>query len=160
MQESINYCFDEQPYPDPVLGWVPRLSRYTLIQDYYFEYESLVLNIPAGTTTDLASVPRSFWWFISSSDLGIIAPFIHDELYKWAGNVPSEVGQCPKMTRGECDQLLLKLCALERVPQWKSTISYFGVRVLGYPFWWWRKRNRQKYLKELEYVLSRKHNTP
>jgi hypothetical protein len=63
-----------------VLTWVGG-RRFRIEKPYVFG----MIQIPAGFVFDLASVPRVLWWLIAPFELSIVAPLIHDWLYRVEG---------------------------------------------------------------------------
>lgn len=79
------------------------------------------IDIPAGFTTDFASVPRCLSWFISPTDKGFAhAGIIHDWCYREG---PYSQATADVMFR----ELLIKWGA----PTYKAWLAYFALRMFG-----------------------------
>jgi Protein of unknown function (DUF1353) len=69
--------------PDPKLESIDG-DTYTLAESYPVEFgywlSDLQFEIPAGTITDLASIPWYLRWINDRASLGILAPLVHDFL--------------------------------------------------------------------------------
>jgi hypothetical protein len=100
---------------------------------------SVSLQIPAGFEFDLASVPRIVWPLISSFELSLVAPLIHDYFYEFTGS-PVYHEKVPaldfrshyhRVTRYEADQIFLQMMLREGVKRWKARSSYAAVRAFA-----------------------------
>lgn len=81
------------------------------------------VRVPAGTTTDFASIPRALWSLMPATHPQIAgAALIHDELY----HQPAF-----RVSRKEADQVLVEGMALLGAPWWRRQIVYRAVRLLG-----------------------------
>lgn len=87
--------------------------------------------IPDGFEFDLASVPRWGWWLIAPFELSIIAPLVHDYLYRVNGQVSPDF----QVSRKEADEIFHDLMILEEVPHWKADLAYRAVRLVSWAFW-------------------------
>lgn len=83
-----------------------------------------LLVVPAGFTTDLASIPQPLQWAFPVNDLHKAAAVAHDY-----GFVMQD------RTRAEVDALFLEAMAALGVPRWKRTAMWLGVRVGGVLAW-------------------------
>lgn len=115
--------------PAPVLVYD---GAWVLHEDYsyYDAPRDCLLNIPAGFRFDLASVPRALWWLIAPFELSIVAPLLHDWLYRHGGVVPGR-----SYTRAEADALFRDVMREEGVPGWRWRAAYLAVRVAGRGSW-------------------------
>jgi uncharacterized protein DUF1353 len=91
-------------------------------------FESVVLNrtitVPEGFVTDLASVPRFFWPFVSPIGKYDDACVLHDWLYNVGG-----------VERKQADDVLreaMSACGVAHDDQW---VIYHGVRAGGWLPW-------------------------
>lgn len=91
------------------------------------------LLAPKDYETDLASVPRFLWAFISSFELGLPGPLFHDLLYRCGGNLPD--GQLNPLTdprhrfnRKSADDIFNELMEKAQVSWWKRNAAYQAVR--------------------------------
>jgi hypothetical protein len=85
------------------------------------------LVIPAGFRFDLASIPRVFWWLIAPFELGIVAPLVHDYLYRTGG--------LGRLARHAADDVFRALMIAERVPLWRIELAYQAVRLFSGGSW-------------------------
>src|SRR5690606_21332685 len=95
--------------------------------------------IPANFEFDLASIPRFFWPIISSFELSIVDPLIHNYFYRYEGNNPCHTASSDtqeglvsqRVTRPQADEIFYNLMLLEGIPKWKAQIAYRVVRVFA-----------------------------
>lgn len=85
--------------------------------------------VPAGYSSDGASVPRVFWRLLSPPiDPITIAPsIIHDFLYDYAWKYD--------ITRDECDRWYRTALIAQGYPRWKANLTYIGIRLFGWRHW-------------------------
>lgn len=100
--------------------------------------------VPAGMTTDFASIPRLFTFLISPVDPKILAAaLIHDDLYKSRSKnaVSKTIGQDTplhtkithqKTSRFMADAWLREIMRLYEAPLWKQFVVYYAVRGFGW----------------------------
>lgn len=91
---------------------------------YYIGDESSFVDVPDGTLTDFASVPRIFWTVLSPDGEHTQAAVLHDYLYK------SHI-----KTRKESDDIFLEAMGVLKVSFWKKNIMYWSVRIFGRIAW-------------------------
>ena len=103
-----------------------------------------VITVPAGYITDLASVPRAIWAFISPFDVARAA-VIHDLLYEYINvqykgvkeSAAAEEGPVSKKEREEYRAVadhVFKVAMMNSeppVPSWKIYSAYWAVRMFG-----------------------------
>jgi hypothetical protein len=117
---------------------------WTLVDDYRITVPlptegSVALHIPSGFEFDLASVPRIVWPLISSFELSLVGPLVHDYFYEFTGSpvyhekVPAQDfrSHLHRVTRYEADQIFLLLMLREGVKKWKANASYAAVRAFA-----------------------------
>ncbi|MCW5223489.1 DUF1353 domain-containing protein [Verminephrobacter aporrectodeae subsp. tuberculatae] len=91
-----------------------------------FEYHvgalpgATVIRIPAGTITDLASVPRLLWAIFPPHGRYAKAAIVHDYLYKEA------IG-----SKAFADQVFLEAMQVLDVPRWRRVLMYWTVCLFG-----------------------------
>ena len=79
-----------------------------------------VIRVPAGTVTDLASVPRALWAIFPPHGKYAKAAIVHDYLYAHA------IG-----TKAEADRIFYEAMAVLGVPAWRRRAMYIAVRLFG-----------------------------
>lgn len=98
--------------------------RWALLADFEFHigrYPSeQVIYVPAGTVTDLASVPRILWAVFPPHGEYAKAAIIHDHLYQQA------IG-----TKRWADDVFLEAMTVLGVARWRRTVMYWAVRLFG-----------------------------
>ena len=86
------------------------------------------LTVPAGFSSDGASVPRFFWRIVfpPGDQKALRAAFLHDWIYRThpAG-----------WSREAADNLFRKLLIEDGVSQTSAGLAYWGVRLFGAPSW-------------------------
>jgi hypothetical protein len=85
-----------------------------------YEIEGVAYAVPAGFSTNMASIPRIFWNILPPTGKYAKAAILHDWLYT--------VGKLP---RKECDQILLDGMKSLTVESWKRHLMYYSVRLFG-----------------------------
>ena len=117
--------------PPPVLTWLGG-REWRLEAPYAYRDGETTIAVPAGFRFDLSSVPRIWWWLIAPFELSIVAPLVHDFLYRHAGRPPAGTVEPPRTyTRAEADAMFLRIMELEGVAWWRRTIAYVAVRLFG-----------------------------
>jgi hypothetical protein len=95
--------------------------------------------IRKGTLSDGASVPRILWPVMAPDELGRVAVFNHDDLYRNGGFAWIKQNgvwvHVQLYTRLEADRLFYDLMILEGVPYWRARAAYLGVRARGAAHW-------------------------
>ena len=82
----------------------------------------LVVIVPPGHQTDLASIPRWLWWLLAPHDPRYSpAAVLHDWLTEW-----------PEFNRRVADSIFLEAMGVLGVPVWKRTLMYLGVRLKAF----------------------------
>jgi hypothetical protein len=126
---------DGSRLPAPLLTYVGG-REWQLEAAYTYRDGETAVTVPAGFRFDLSSVPRVFWSLIAPFELSIIAPLVHDFLYRHGGDPPAGSIQPPRTyTRSEADRLFLTIMRLEGVPRWRRVVAYLAVRVFGRSSW-------------------------
>lgn len=91
-----------------------------------FEYHvgaypsAYVIRVPAGTITDLASVPRWLWTVFPPHGRYAKAAIVHDYLYERA------IG-----SKREADRIFLEAMGVLGVPRWRRVVMYAAVCLFG-----------------------------
>jgi len=98
--------------------------RFRLHQDLVFIYviggEFAEVRAPKGFVTDLASVPRAFWWLFPPHGKYTRAAVLHDHLY-----------QAGKYSREVADEIFRAAMHATKVDIVTQTLFFRGVRVFG-----------------------------
>ena len=131
----------EQPESElrrPRLDYDVRRRVWYVCEPYAYEDGPYTLTIPEGFTLDLASIPRPLWWLLSSFELGLVGPLLHDFLYGCAGKPGEACVPEREYTRKEADDLFREVMEREGVPAWRRQVAYRAVRWFGLGAW----RNR------------------
>lgn len=104
-------------------------GRYRLIREYTYDDEVLGFSIilPEGFECDLASAPRPY----RSDDFSVLAPAIHDALYRRRGVLDD--GRV--LWRKECDQVFYRIMRAEGVGLIRARVAYLAVRAFGWVAW-------------------------
>ena len=103
-----------------------------------------IITVPAGYITDLASVPRAIWAFISPFDVARAA-VIHDMLYEYINTRHKEVLESAAAEDGPASNqeredyryiadLIFKAAMFNSepsVPTWKIHSAFWAVRAFG-----------------------------
>lgn len=122
--------------PPPVISYDTDQGRWRLEETYSFDDGHHTITIPEGFEFDLSSVPRLFWRFIAPFELSIVAPLIHDFLYRHRGDLPAGAVTPPRTyTRKEADRLFKRAMKQEGVPGWRWRVAYGAVRLFGKSAW-------------------------
>lgn len=95
---------------------------YHTCRAMYVTIDGEIYVIPRHFTTDLASIPKPLWSFISPQYAGYVAPSIlHDYLYS-----------CSNLcTRRYADEVLYSALLSKGVSQFTAAKFYFAVRIFG-----------------------------
>lgn len=105
----------------PVLVPVDDLN-WELKETYTVRASFIAFEIPKGTRTDLASVPRIFWNLIAPFGLHTAAAVAHDYLYRTSKM---------KVTREQADKVFLELMQQAGVSAFRAHLMHKGVRLFG-----------------------------
>ena len=79
-----------------------------------------VITVPAGTVTDLASVPRVLWTIFPPHGRYAKAAIVHDYLYEQG------IG-----TKDWADRIFLEAMEVLGVPRWRRVLMYWAVCLFG-----------------------------
>lgn len=101
-----------------------------------------LITVPAGMTTDLASVPRFAWAFVPPDGLWVRAAVVHDFLYRSSGrciiakvNRASSCSLSRPYQRAEADKILDDAMADIGIGMAARVTIWSGVRVGGHSGW-------------------------
>ena len=86
------------------------------------------LTVPAGFSSDGASVPRFFWRLVfpPGDQKALRAAFVHDWLYRTHPE---------GWSREAADMLVLKLLLEDGMPKYRAYLAWLGVRLFGGAAW-------------------------
>lgn len=121
-------CVDNDALPRAYVRWLGPGFVFQATRPYQIEELGRTIRVPAGFRFDAASVPRIVWSLISPTDLGVVAPLVHDWLYRTGG-------QDGEFSRREADRLFKAHMRSEGVADWKVRLAYTAVRAFGRRSW-------------------------
>lgn len=121
-------CVRSDTLPEAVVRWLGPGFRFRLEAPFAIAERGVEIRIPAGFIFDGASVPRLFWLGISPTELGVVAPLVHDWLYRTGG-------QYGALSRGDADSIFLDHMKAEGVSGWRRWAAYTAVRAFGRGSW-------------------------
>ncbi|MCW5799949.1 MAG: hypothetical protein LZF60_340100 [Nitrospira sp.] len=105
----------------------------------YAALDGSAITAKRGFKSDLASIPRLFWAIIASFELSLVAPIMHDLIYRGGGTVilpDGEVTPAGRLfSRRDADDLFLELMTRSNVAYWKRNVAYLAVRAFGQSSW-------------------------
>ena len=107
--------------PDLHVKSLSAASEWELTKKLVYMYQGEPLEVPAGTQTDFASIPRALRWRFNINGKTRRAAVLHDHLYgtKWK-------------TRKQCDAVFksaMRDCGVSRYNAW---VMWAGVRAGGW----------------------------
>jgi len=109
---------------------------WVLEADYVYVHDAHRITLPAGFESDLASVPGPLQRLVSPFDLSIVAPLVHDFLYKHRGDPPDgRITPERDYTRRQADVLFGEIMADEGIVAWRRAGAYSAVRAFGWLPW-------------------------
>ena len=111
-------------------------KTWIILNDFAYEIgeegSGDIINVPIGTYTDFASIPRSLWAVFPRWGKYGNAAVIHDWMY-WDQS----------RSRKEADDIFLEGMEVLEVPAWKRKTIYRAVRMFG-GFAWRSNKRRQE----------------
>lgn len=113
---------------------------WILLEDCrYAASDGWSITAKRGFRSDLASIPRLFWVIIAFHDLSLIAPIMHDVIYRCGGLVVLPHGEVEpagrRFERKDADDLFLELMTRSNISYWKRNVAYLAVRAFGQSSW-------------------------
>lgn len=96
-------------------------------QDFKQETSIWDIEVPKGTETDLASIPRFLWCLLPPFGRYSQAAVIHDYLYSTEGT--------GVLSRKDSDNIFYELMIRYGTYKWKAKLMYFAVRIFGRLYW-------------------------
>jgi hypothetical protein len=107
-------------------------DEYVLTDDLEFgRPNGEVVIVPAGTVTDLDSVPRLPVVYILAKDRARASAALHDGLYYHGTLRPGGA----EISRAEADQVFMEAMVAERLPGRHRWLIWAGVRIGGRGAW-------------------------
>lgn len=102
---------------------------YQLVEPFGFEswFLGVLIRVPAGFLTDLASVPRAAQLLIQKDEGNIEAAVVHDYLYSRECSLP--------VSRRDADQVFLEAMTAAGVGKVKRGLMFHAVRWFGGRTW-------------------------
>lgn len=121
--------------PEEKDGRCTWLVTAPLTYDVGVEGSGVTITVPAGATTDLASIPR-FAWSLGFPPDGpwLKAAVVHDNLYRNRGDV-IRTGHPAPYTRAEADAVLKEAMGVLGVGWFERAVIYRAVRTFGGSGW-------------------------
>lgn len=117
--------------PNVICGYILRYASdgkfVMLLNKHTFIVNDKEIVVPAHFTTDLASVPRIFWLFISPIGKHSIAAVMHDYIYS--------LGCELNIHRKEADMMFYYVMLHCHVHKFTATLMYCCVRLFGASKW-------------------------
>lgn len=104
-------------------GWFTRRISVTTLEQVWYRDAIQYIEVPAGFTYDLASIPVLVWFIVSPWDVAIESLF-HDLLYR-----------TQKVKRRVADNTMLSMMQDRGVPFLIRWVVYLGVRMGGWVAW-------------------------
>lgn len=134
--------------PKVWITYITEEGNWVLAEDYRVQvhwnqkgrWVSQWVTVPGGFIFDLASIPRPVWSLIAPFELSLVAPLIHDYLYRNLG----EMSPGKFVSREDTDSIFHELMYLEGVPKWKRKLAYKAVRVFSGIIWKRRMKNEEE----------------
>ena len=107
--------------PDLHVKSLPKASEWELTKKLVYMYNGKALEVPVGTITDLASIPRILRWRFNINGKLRRPAALHDNLYatKW-------------QTRQECDAVFKSAMRDTGMSKYNAWILHRGVRIGGW----------------------------
>lgn len=101
---------------------------FALTHDWTLVFRGGYYRLPAGFTTDGASIPRWLWWLCGTpyESPRIFAALVHDYLYG---------GGDPETTRADADDLYRDIQIALGVSRVKAYVEWLALRLCGWTHW-------------------------
>lgn len=97
---------------------------------FYSAENGRTFVVPAGTPTDLASIPRLLWAIFPKIGRQDAASVIHDAGY--SGVLIDSLGYSLRPDKKTCDRLFLEGMLASGVPSRKAHEMYYAVKMFGH----------------------------
>ena len=123
------------PWQSRKLGLSETTGQFVLRGELYFASTVAhgTIGVPAGFTSDLASIPGAAAWFMDSDDQRIAGgAWIHDYLYQHQGRIRLMSDRHVQLTRRECDRILcFEAMADLGATKLQQRVVYWALRIFG-----------------------------
>jgi uncharacterized protein DUF1353 len=96
--------------------------NWSLLHELHYQGTRQRFLVPVGVSTDFASIPRVFVWFLPQYGRYTKAAILHD--YLWSRGVPAR-----ELTRAEADAIFRRALRELGVPFLRRWIMWAGVRI-------------------------------
>jgi len=94
-----------------------------------------IIEVPKDFLSDLGSIPRTVWWWLSPDDYDISYPsVVHDYIYKQKGDLSAQQLPQKRVDRETADRVLREAMAAVGASGFRQTVVYNAVRTFG-PRW-------------------------
>ncbi|MBN1351709.1 DUF1353 domain-containing protein [candidate division KSB1 bacterium] len=134
--KNARLTIEKSPFPPVKVTYITEEDEWELVERYSVQVSGYDFDIPEGFRFDLASIPRVVWWLIAPFELSLVAPLVHDFMYEYEGQVPSESVEPDHIfERKEADDIFRELMKLEGVPEWRVILAYNATRWFGGLYW-------------------------
>jgi uncharacterized protein DUF1353 len=91
-----------------------------------------IIEIPGGFLTDLGSIPRAVWWWLSPDDYDISYPsVVHDYIYKQNGDLSAQQLPQKQVNRETADRVLREAMEAVGASNFRQSVVYNAVRTFG-----------------------------
>lgn len=122
--------------PQPHIGSIDG-DRYVSLSPYMVNFadwmSGVQFEIPVGTETDIASIPRTLRWMYDRASLGITAPILHDFLMMRKGRYINVMGQEVQLSWFDCHVFFLVAMRLDGIPPIRALLAFLAVTVGNRP---------------------------
>src|SRR5215472_12431838 len=105
--------------PDLEISYRPGRGVWVVEDPYVYHDGPTTITIAKGLETDLSSVPRPLWSIIAPFELSIVAPVVHDLIYRSGGDTRPYTDPPRRYTRAEADSLFERIMKEEGVASWR-----------------------------------------
>jgi hypothetical protein len=129
-------CLSRREAEETVLN--PETPYFRILTPFLYDSALLggTLEVPVHFLTDLGSIPRVLWWWLSPDDYDISYPsVVHDYLYKRKGNLTGQTGlTVHRIDRKTADCVLKEAMASVGASPFRREAVFWAVRTFG-PRW-------------------------
>lgn len=113
-----------------VVERLPMKGYRKLGEEVSYDNGSVTVTVPKGYTTDFASIPDLFKWYVNNDDWRIVRPACcHDYMYETHQVVGGFI------SRKQADDLFYEMLRVEGMGWLKARLMWAGVRIGGFIAW-------------------------